>query len=109
MAKATAPEDERQKWLDHLNHALANETARGHACVGDVLIDELLKQVFVVRLVDDKKETQKLMSESRPLGSHGTRLRMAYCLGWIGPMTFRECNEIHRIRNKMAHDGSHFV
>ena len=83
--------------------ALQAETDRGRACIGDALIDEVLKQLFLGRFISDRA-AEELLSLNQPLGNHGARLKLAYVLGWIGPKTFRECNNVHKVRNAMAHD-----
>jgi DNA-binding MltR family transcriptional regulator len=85
--------------------ALEKETDRGKACVGDAILDELFKELFVARFIDDEKSVSSLLSDGRALGSHAARLKLAYLLGWIGPATFKDCEIIHRVRNKMAHDA----
>jgi DNA-binding MltR family transcriptional regulator len=83
--------------------ALQAETDRGKACVGDAMLDELIKEMFLKRLILEKDDVQGMLSWGRPLGSHGARLKMAYLLGWIGPDTYHDCDKIHAIRNRMAH------
>ena len=84
--------------------ALEVETDRGRACVGDAMLDELFKELFSKCLIDRPKEVRDVLSGGQPLSNHGTRLRLAYLLGWIGPETYEDCRTIHRIRNKMAHE-----
>lgn len=82
--------------------ALNAETDRGKACVADAVLDELLKEMIRRRLIDDP-EIKDVFNYGRPLGSHGTRLKIAYLLGWIGPEAYDDFKTIHSIRNKMAH------
>ena len=83
--------------------ALEAETDRGKACVGDAMLDELVKNIFVHRLVDSRAAEEQF-SFGRSLGSHGIRLKIAHMLGWIGPETYHDCDKIHNIRNRMAHN-----
>jgi DNA-binding MltR family transcriptional regulator len=88
---------------NQLFSSLKQETDRGRACVGDAIIDEVFKELFRKRLIDDPTEFKEQFSEGRPLGNHGARLRLAFLMGWIGPDTYADCKIIHRVRNKMAH------
>jgi DNA-binding MltR family transcriptional regulator len=88
---------------NQLADALKAETDRGRACVGDALLDELLKELFRARLAGSKSEVDDVLGEGQLLGNHGGRLKLAYLLGWIGPETYAECRAIHKIRNRMAH------
>jgi DNA-binding MltR family transcriptional regulator len=83
--------------------ALRAETDRGKACVGDALLDEVVKELFLKRLLKEKKELDEMLGQSEPLGNHGARLKLAYLLGWIGPETYADSRDIRRIRNAMAH------
>jgi len=84
--------------------ALRAETDRGKACVADAMIDEIIKEMFSRRLIKAEREVRDIVSFGRPLGSHGARLKIAYLLGWIGPDSYHDCDKIHSIRNRMAHD-----
>lgn len=83
--------------------ALRSEADRGKACVGDAMLDELLKDLFKARFVDDQKVSEEALGGGQPLGSHGVRVKVAYLLGWIGPDMYHACRTIHRVRNTMAH------
>jgi DNA-binding MltR family transcriptional regulator len=83
--------------------ALKKETDRGKACVGDAMLDELFKELFAARFVDDVQTINETLGDGQPLGNHGVRLKVAYLLGWVGPDTYQNCKIIHKVRNKMAH------
>jgi DNA-binding MltR family transcriptional regulator len=83
--------------------ALKKETPRGQACVADAFLDEILRTVFENKLIKSK-QTKELLSYMQPLGSHGSRLKTAYALGWVGPLTYKYVDLIHKIRNRMAHE-----
>jgi DNA-binding MltR family transcriptional regulator len=93
----------RMKRGNQMFDALKKETDRGKACVGDAMLDELFKELFAARFVDDLKTVNEALGDGQPLGNHGVRLKVAYLLGWIGPDTYRNCKIIHKVRNKMAH------
>jgi DNA-binding MltR family transcriptional regulator len=93
----------RMKRGNQMFDALKKETDRGKACVGDAMLDELLKELFAARFVNDLKIVNEALGDGQPLGNHGVRLKVAYLLGWIGPDTYQNCKIIHKVRNKMAH------
>jgi DNA-binding MltR family transcriptional regulator len=102
MAKETATS--RIDRGNQLVDALKAETDRGRACVGDALLDELIKEMFSTRLAGTKAEIKEVLGDGQLLGNHGGRLKLAYLLGWIGPETYSECRAVHKIRNRMAHN-----
>lgn len=82
---------------------LDQESPRGIACIQDAVIDEVTKELFRAKLVTGKESNELLSHSSGPLGSHGSRLKLAYCLGWINQEVYKVAEQIHRIRNRMAH------
>lgn len=84
--------------------ALKTETDRGRACVGDALLDEVLKDLFRKRLAGPESKVEEVLGDRQLLGSHGGRLTLASLLGWLGPETHADCRTIHKIRNRMAHE-----
>ena len=70
--------------------ALKAETDRGKACVGDALLDEVVKDLFRIGFIDSRKDAEEMLGEGQPLGSHGARLKLSYLLGWIGPETYAD-------------------
>jgi len=81
---------------------LMGESDRGAALVGAAYLDELLARLFKAKLFD-QKISEELLSGYGPLSSFSARINMAYCLGWIGPETYRDLNLLRKIRNEFAH------
>lgn len=77
---------------------------RAIAIVGAAFLDTLLDHIVVNFLVDDEKEVKKLLQFDRPLGTYGSRITMAYCLGLIGKTIRDDLRLVGKIRNKFAHD-----
>jgi DNA-binding MltR family transcriptional regulator len=101
-AKRTSARD-RIKRGNQMLEAMKKETDRGKACVGDAMLDELFKELFEKRLVDDQQRINEMIGSGQPLANYGVRLKLAYLLGWIGPQTYATCHAIHKMRNAIAH------
>ncbi len=93
----------RMNRANQMLQALKTETDRGKACIGDAMLDELFKDLFKSRFVDDQRVVEEALGGGQPLGNHSVRVKVAYLLGWIGPDTYHACRTIHRVRNAMAH------
>jgi hypothetical protein len=55
-------------------NAMTRETDRGKACVGDAMLDELFKELFERRFVDDQKRIGEMLGGGQPLASYNVRL-----------------------------------
>jgi DNA-binding MltR family transcriptional regulator len=84
--------------------ALKAETDRGRACVGDAMLDEVFLDLFRKGFIKEENEVAGMLGQGQPLGNYGARLKLAHLLGWIGPEAYADCQLIHRIRNRMAHE-----
>lgn len=65
----------------------------------DALLDSLLRAVFI----DDPQEAEALLRPDAPLGSNGTRYKLAYCMGLITKEQRDDLRLIAKIRNHFAH------
>jgi DNA-binding MltR family transcriptional regulator len=92
----------RMNRANQMLEALKGNTDRGKACVGDAMLDEMFKELFRARFIDDQKAVEEALGGGQPLGNHGVRVKVAYLLSWIGPDTYHACRTIHRVRNAMA-------
>ena len=88
-----------QGFLDELQ----NESDRSSAIIGAAFLDEHLKQLLTNYLVDDVKEVALLLSSESSLGSFGSRIRAAYCMGLLSSEYFESLKLIKDIRNAFAH------
>jgi hypothetical protein len=80
------------------------ENPRAAAVVAGAVIDDILRQVIVSRMVvltDD--ENQKLFGSYGPLGSFGSRIGIGYAMGIYGPKTRQDLLTLKKIRNAFAH------
>lgn len=77
---------------------------RAIAIVGAAYLDSILEKMLLNFMVDDEKETQKLLEIDRPLGTFSSRVSAAYCLGLICKTVRDDLRLVGKIRNKFAHE-----
>ncbi len=65
--------------------------------------DDVLEMLLRAFLISDEECVDKLMGIDRPLGTLWSRIRLAYCLGLIGPDTYHDLEVIREVRNLFAH------
>src|SRR4051812_32796495 len=82
---------------------LRTESDRGAVLAGVSYIEELLLRLFMAKLLLTKKLSGDLFDGSGPLATFSARIKLAYCLGWIGPEMFHDLDLMRRIRNECAH------
>jgi len=90
---------ESNEWLDEFE----KETDRGAALLGAAFADAVLETTLRAFFVDDEKEADSLLGVNQPLGSFGSRIRLAYCLGFVTKSQFSDLLNIAKIRNEFAH------
>ena len=93
----------KSKDLPGLLNELATESDRAAAIVAAAFLDENIRQFLTNYFVDDPKEVRDLLSNERPLGAFGARIRILYCLGLIPRNDFDALLIIKNIRNEFAH------
>ncbi len=79
------------------------ETDRGAALVGAALIDSRIERLLLSHFADERIAQDLLNGGNAPLGSFSARLKMAYGLGLITELEYKECDTIRKIRNEFAH------
>ncbi|HEY0327726.1 MAG TPA: hypothetical protein VGC77_01400 [Rhodopseudomonas sp.] len=111
MTSMIAGRDLDRYWRHHdalfAFHNLFNEGGtvdeRAIAIVGATFLDSSLEHSLVNFMVDDEKETKKLMGLDGAIGTFSNRVTAAYCLGLI-PKTVRDdLRIVGKIRNRFAH------
>ena len=98
-AAALAKSKDYQGFFDELR----GESDRAAAIIAASFLDEHLKQLLSNYFVDDEKETTLLLSSESSLGTFGSRIRAAYCMGLIPKDWFQALKLIKDIRNAFAH------
>jgi mannitol operon repressor len=79
------------------------ETDRGAALVGAALVDNRLERLLKNHFIDCKQSIDILSGGSSPLGSFSARANIAYCLGLITEIEYKEIENIRKVRNEFAH------
>lgn len=85
-------------------HYLNNESDRGMVLIGTGFIEELLKQVLLAYLLDNKVAVELVKGGSAPLGTLSARINAAYVLGLVSEVEYDDLCTIRRIRNEFAHN-----
>tara|TARA_B100000929_G_C15469075_1_gene407231 strand:- start:351 stop:857 length:507 start_codon:yes stop_codon:yes gene_type:complete len=95
--------DEDVEYFSQFLGEFQGETDRGAALVGAALVDERLHRLLESHFVACKESKELLKGGNAPIGSLSARIKMAYCLGLITELEFKECELIRRVRNEFAH------
>src|SRR5690625_2960679 len=73
------------------------------ALVGAALIYDRLVRLLKAHFLECKESEDLLKGGSAPLGAFSARIKMAYCLGLITDLEYKECDYMRRSRNGFAH------
>jgi hypothetical protein len=90
---------EQNPWLIRLQ----GESDRGAALIAGAYLEVTLSSMLRRFLIDEAKTVDELFGDNRPLGSFSSCIKMAYCLGLIGPKMRTNLDIIRGIRNDFAH------
>ena len=106
MAKRREEKPAKHKDIEgFLKEFLREESDRSVAILGAVFLDEYLKELIASFLVDDSKKVHDLLEGSlAPLGTFGSRIGAAYCMGLISQDAYHDLHIVREIRNKFAHE-----
>lgn len=98
------------KGLDALRefHELFNKREgideRAIAIVGAAFLDSILEHTLINFMVDDEKETIRLLGYDQAMGTFSSRITAVYCLGLICKTVRDDLRIVAKIRNKFAHE-----
>lgn len=97
-----------QRTLDDIHaffEALAKGDDRTAALLAATQVEDAVFRLLLHKMRDDLStdHRNRLFGDSAPLGTHGSRIRLAYALGCFGPITYNDLDIIRRIRNAFAH------
>ncbi len=87
-------------YLDELN----KESPRGKVLISTGYLEQMLKEILSSFLLKDKVVDDLFEGGNAPLGTFSARLKLAFTLGLISEVEFRDIDLIRRIRNDFAHD-----
>ena len=96
--------DAQTKHFMGLMEEIKTQSDRAAAIVAAAFIDERLRQYLSRFLIDKPKEVEELFGFDRPLGSFGSRIRVAYCLGLLDDNEYHDLKIIQDVRNAFAHE-----
>jgi DNA-binding MltR family transcriptional regulator len=106
MAKKKVEKEEQARkakdWIGFLNE-FSVESDRSAAILIASLIDYWLRELLQARFVDDPDVVDSLLDTERPLGSFGSRITTAFCLGLVTTSEKADLSAIKDLRNKFAH------
>lgn len=97
--KTKSPEELAMSTMDE---EFQGESDRTVAIVGGAYLDELLTSLLLSVFIREQ-DAADLLGEYGPLGSNGSRCRLAYCLGLIRKHQRDDLACIAKIRNHFAH------
>lgn len=80
-----------------------SESDRACALLGAAFIDEQLRALLAAFFIDDDELRKRLFSIDGPIGPFGTRIHMAYGLGFLATVDYRDLRQLSKIRNAFAH------
>ena len=92
--------------LDELREAarlLIATSGRGGPLMAASWVDDALETYLRGYFSKDQKLADELFGFDRPLGTFGTRVKVAYLLGLISSEVREDLETIRRIRNELAH------
>jgi mannitol operon repressor len=91
------------KYFSEFLQEFQKETDRGAALVGAALLDSRMQRLVLSHFSDKRIAEGLLSGGNAPLGSLGVRLKLAFSLGLITQLEYKECDTIRKIRNEFAH------
>ncbi len=91
------------KYFSSFLKEFQEETDRGAALVGAALIDERLERLLYAHFVECKQSKELMDGSNAPLGTLSARVKLAYCLGLITELEYKEMEVIRKVRNEFAH------
>jgi hypothetical protein len=97
LSDVQASADEANAFMNQL----VGESDRGAALVGIAYLDELLARLFRARMLTEKT-SEGLLEGFAPLSTFSSRIDVAYCLGWIGPETYRDLHLLRKPTGLMS-------
>jgi hypothetical protein len=89
-------------------HKLFNDRGvideRAIAIVGTAFLDSILEHTLTNFMVDDEKETRRLLAFDQAMGTFSSRVTAMYCLGLICKTVRDDLRIVGKIRNRFAHE-----
>lgn len=93
-----------KEFLDALGVLNNEESGRGAVLVVVAMLDDILERCIRAFLVEGNDIDKLLDGFNAPLGSLSARILAAYSLGLLSKAEYEECHQLHKVRNRFAHD-----
>lgn len=90
------------KMNEYLSH-IRQDSDRGAVLSFAAVIEERLKEVILLFLMENKSSLKLLDGFNAPLGTFSAKILMAHALGLISDKEFKEIQTLRKIRNRFAH------
>lgn len=99
------PSDTAELWgeFNEVFESLSEESPRGAVVIAASYIDESLRFLLESGMIQNKTICKKLFEYPGPLSSFAARVDLAYALGLISPVAYRNIGHIRTMRNLAAH------
>ena len=94
------------KILIQFKETINSETDRGCALMTISFLESQLERVLIKKLIGDKNFKKELFSNSGPLSSFSSKIKLSYSLGIINKDVMKNLNLIRKIRNEFGDDYS---
>lgn len=87
----------------------SKENDRGTALLAGSIVDDLLGEILMTFLIDNKISEELLNEPNSPLNSFYSKTKLSFALGLIDQEEYDEINLIRNIRNEFAHQWKHLT
>ncbi|MFI8737896.1 hypothetical protein ACIGKM_18455 [Ectopseudomonas toyotomiensis] len=96
--------------VKRLERELKDESPRGVVLIAASMIEELLRELMLARLIPNPSSSDTLFDgPNSPFGSFSSKIDGAYRLGLISNKFCRDLHIIRKIRNDVAHQPQSFI
>lgn len=90
--------------IEGMDREFHEQSDRIVAVVGGAYLDAMLESLLRAVFIDKPDEAEAMLGSNAPLGSNGSKYRLAYCLGLITKEQRDDLKLIGNIRNQFAHN-----
>ena len=85
------------------NHEFRLESDRGCGLMAAAYLDEAIKEMLALYMVNDKRLIKDLFNGQSPLATFSSRINLAFALGKLSKEAKNDLHIIRKIRNEFAH------
>nr|WP_249151159.1 MltR family transcriptional regulator [Bradyrhizobium sp. JYMT SZCCT0180] len=89
---------------------MINDGARGSILAGTSLIEDVLEGAISHTFSHlSKNELKELFEGTAPLSTFSAKIKIAYAIGVVGPMTRHDLEKLRELSNAFAHSARHLT